>query len=103
MLETNVQYSIFQWQAGHRWRIHKGVYHLDAAFPSSTSQSPTTHLSSDLPALAILARVLGGARWVGMADLGGKERRAGKLGRNSKKGTDGPSYNIDAGEGTLSQ
>ena len=34
LLETNVYYSIFPWQAGHQRRIHTDVYGLDAAFPA---------------------------------------------------------------------
>ena len=33
LLETNIYYSIFPWQAGHQPRINVSVYGLDAAFP----------------------------------------------------------------------
>jgi hypothetical protein len=33
LLETNIYYSIFPWQAGHQRRINVSVYGLDAAFP----------------------------------------------------------------------
>jgi len=33
LLEMNIYYSIFPWQAGHQRRINVSVYGLDAAFP----------------------------------------------------------------------
>ena len=33
LLETNIYYSIFPWQAGHQPRVNVAIYGLDAAFP----------------------------------------------------------------------
>jgi hypothetical protein len=33
LLESNIYYHIFPWQAGHQWRINVSVYGLDMAFP----------------------------------------------------------------------
>lgn len=33
LLESNIYYQIFPWQAGHQWRINVSVYGLDMAFP----------------------------------------------------------------------
>ena len=39
LLETNIYYNIFAWQAGHQKRINVSIYGLDAAFPGKMQEA----------------------------------------------------------------
>jgi len=65
LLETNIYYSIFPWQAGHQPRVNVAVYGLDAAFPGQVQ-----------PALLRFYREISKIwhHWLGLVTA--KERRA---------------------------